>query len=349
MEATRAGTSFVFGFLGGAPLPYEETTPGGSFVLAFSVLPLILVVGVLSSLLLYWRILPLLIKGITFVLERLLGIGGSVGLAISANAFLGMVEAPLLIKPYLSKLSRGEMFAVMTAGMATIAGTMLALEAAVIADAVPNAVGHLISASLITLPAVVYISHLLEPCPPGEVTGADSNIDRGGVSVVDVVTRSTQSSLQIFLSVAATLVVVVALVHLINAALGLAPNFADAPITLQRILGYLMAPFVWLLGIPWAEATVAGQLMGVKTVLTEFIAYVELGSLPAGSLSERSTLIMAYALCGFANFISLGIMVTGLSVMVPERRELVLELGMKSLVSGTLATASTAGIVGLLV
>lgn len=347
VQATEAGTSFVFGFLGGGPAPYDEVNPENSFVLAFRVLPLIMVVSVLSGLLLYWRILPLIMRGITGVLKRVLGIGGSVGLAISANAFLGMVESPMLIRPYLAKMGRGEIFAVMTAGMATIAGTMLALEASIIADVVPNAVGHLISASLITLPAVVYISHLLEP-HVGKVSGDDTDIEIDGSSTVDVIARSTQSGLQVFLSVIAMLIVIVALVHLSNSTLGLLPDVFGEPITVQRVLGYVMAPFAWLLGIPFGEALQAGQLLGVKTVLTEVIAYIQLGDLPAGVLSERSTIIVAYALCGFANFISLGIMITGLAVIAPTRREEILSLGMKSMVAGTIATATTACIVGTL-
>jgi CNT family concentrative nucleoside transporter len=267
MQATGAGTSFVFGFLGGGPIPYSETIPDGSFVLAFRVLPLIIVVSVLSGLLLYWRILPLIMRGITVVLQRTLGIGGAVGLGIAANAFLGMVESPLLIRPYLSKLGRGELFAVMTAGMATIAGTMLALEAAVIGDVVPNAVGHLLSASLISLPAVVYISHLLVP-NTGAITTGKARIERDGISVVDVVAKTTQTGLQVFLSVVAMLIVVVALVNLVNMILGVLPNFFGAPVSVERLLGYAMAPLVWLIGIPWSEALQAGQLMGVKTVLT---------------------------------------------------------------------------------
>ena len=272
-KSTEAGTSFVFGFLGGGQLPYVETVGGGSFVLAFRVLPLIMVVSVLSGLLSYWRILPLIISGMTRLLQRALGIGGAVGMAISANAFLGMVESPLLIRPYIARLGRGELFAVMTAGMATIAGTMLALEAAVIADSIPNAAGHLLSASLITLPAVVYISHLLVP-NTGEVTGGDSRIVADGNSVVDVLARNTQTGLQIFLNVIAMLIVVVALVHLANSILALLPDFYGAPISMERMLGYLFAPFVWLLGIPWSEAVQAGQLMGIKVVLTEFMEQV---------------------------------------------------------------------------
>lgn len=346
MQATGAGTSFVFGFLGGGPIPYSETIPDGSFVLAFRVLPLIIVVSVLSGLLLYWRILPLIMRGITVALQRTLGIGGAVGLGIAANAFLGMVESPLLIRPYLSKLGRGELFAVMTAGMATIAGTMLALEAAVIGDVVPNAVGHLLSASLISLPAVVYISHLLVP-NTGAITTGKARIERDGISVVDVVAKTTQTGLQVFLSVVAMLIVVVALVNLVNMILGVLPNFFGAPVSVERLLGYAMAPLVWLIGIPWSEALQAGQLMGVKTVLTELIAYIQLGQLPADALSPRSAVIMTYALCGFASFMSVGIMVTGLVVMVPERREEIVSLGIKSLVAGTLVTSTTACIVGM--
>ena len=347
VESTEAGTSFVFGHLGGGATPYELVNPENSIVLAFRVLPLILVVSVISGLLLYLQVLPFIMRGITRLLKDSLGIGGAVGMAVSANAFLGMVESPLLIRPYLSKMGRGELFAVMTAGMATIAGTMLALEASVISNVLPNAVGHLISASLISLPAVLYVSHLLVP-HLGKVSGDAAEVEVDGSSVIDVIVKSTQSGLQILLNVIAMLLVVVALVHLINLILGLAPNVFGEPISVQRILGYIMAPYVWLMGIPWSEAVPAGQLMGIKTVLTEFIAYIQLGQLPPGTLSERSTVIMAYALCGFANFISLGVMISGLTIMVPERRSEILSLGLKAIVSGTLCTSLTACIVGLI-
>lgn len=345
MAATEEGTSFVFGFLGGGQLPFNETVPDGSFVLAFRVLPLIIVVSVLSGLFLYWRILPLIMRAISKLLERVLGIGGAVGLAVASNAFLGMVESPLLIRPYLSQLGRGELFAVMTAGMATIAGTMLALEAAVIGDVVPNAVGHLLSASLITIPGVIYISHILVP-NIGAVTTGKTRIDPDGKTTVDVIARSTQTGMQIFLNVIAMLIVVVALIYLLNSLLGLLPDVFGAPITAERILGYVMSPLVWMLGIPWEEAVQAGQLMGIKTVQTEFIAYIKLGGLPTDALSTRSAVIMTYALCGFANFMSLGIMVTGLVVMAPDRRGDILGFGVKSLVAGTIATSTTACIVG---
>lgn len=346
-EATLAGTSFIFGFIGGGELPYVETVAGASFILAFQTLPLVIVISVLSGLLIYWRILPWILRLMSVVLEKTLRIGGATGLAIAANAFLGMVEAPLLIRPYLARLGSSELFAVMVAGMATIAGSMMAIEATVISHVVPNAVGHLLSASLITLPGVVYVSHLLMP-NAGELTSHDTAIERGGDSAMDVVVRSTQNGLQIFLNIIAMVIVVVALVHLLNALLGLLPDVGNRPISMERLLGYALAPVAWLMGIPWRDALTSGELLGAKTVLTEFIAYVRLGELPVEALGERSRLILTYALCGFANFISLGIMLTGLITMVPERRDEILRLGMKSLVAGSLATFTSACVVGVL-
>jgi len=345
--ATLAGTSFIFGFIGGGPLPYAETIEHGSLVLAFQTLPMIIVISVISGLLIYWRILPMILRLMSLLLEKTLRIGGAAGLAIVANAFLGMVKSPLLIKPYLSRLSSSEFFAVMIAGMATIAGSMMAIEAAVISHVLPNAVGHLLSASLITLPGVVYVSHLLMP-NTGTVTSHDSAIDRGGNSVMDVVANSTQVGLQMVLNIVAMIIVIVALVYLLNAFLGLLPDVASRPLSMERLLGYALAPVSWLMGIPWSEALKTGELLGTKTVLTEFIAYVHLGALPVDELSLRSRTIVTYALCGFANFISLGIMVTGLITMVPERRDEILHFGFKSLAAGSLATFTSACVVGVL-
>lgn len=345
--ATEAGTSFIFGFLGGARLPYEESTPGASFILAFRVLPLILVTSVLSSLLVYWRILPLLMKLFSFVLEKTLGIGGAVGLSVSANAFIGMIESPLLIRPYLSKLSRSEIFTVMCAGMATISGTMLAIEASVINHVIPDAVGHLLSASLITLPGVILIGHLLVPETENLTTGK-TEIDRGADSTMDAIAKGTQTGLNLLLNIIAMILVMVALVHLVNAILALLPAIGGSDLTLQRLLGYVMAPITWLMGVPWSEAVSAGELMGIKTILTEFLAYIRLGEIAGAELSERSRIIMTYALCGFANFISLGIMLTGLVTMVPERRSEIMDLGIKCLLGGTLATCCTATLIGIL-
>ena len=346
--ATQAGTTFIFGYLGGGPLPFEPTTPGGGFVLAFQALPLVIVISVLSAILMYWKILPLLMRGFSLILEKTLEIGGALGLGISANAFLGMIESPLLIKPYLAKMSHGELFAVMCAGMATIAGTMLALEAAVISSVVPDAIGHLISCSLITLPAVVYISHLLVP-DRGPVTSGDVEVGRGADNLMDAISTGTTNGLQLFLNIIAMIIVIVALVYLLNAMLGIFPDVYDQPITLERMLGVVMAPLTMMMGIPWHEAFVTGQLMGTKAVLTEFVAYVRFGQMPIEALSERSRIIMTYALCGFANFVSLGIMMTGLVTMIPERRTEIMDMGLKSIAAGTIATCTSATIVGIII
>lgn len=346
-EATRAGTSFIFGYIGGAPTPYAVSNEAASLVLAFQTLPMIIVISVLSGLLIYFGILPWILRLMSLLLEKTLRIGGAPGFAIAANAFLGMVEAPLLIRPYLAKLSSSEFFSVMVAGMATIAGSMMAIEAAVIGHVMPNAVGHLLSASLITLPGVVYISHLLMP-DTSVATAHEGKVDRGGNSVMDVIATSTQMGLQIVINIVAMVIVIVALVYLVNAGLGLLPDLVGRPITLERVFGFALAPLAWLIGIPWQEVLMSGEILGTKPVLTEFIAYVRLGEIPAEAMSLRTRTILTYGLCGFANFISLGIMVTGLITMVPERREEILQFGMKSLLAGGLATLTSACFAGLL-
>ena len=346
--ATREGTTFIFGYLGGGQLPFEETTPGGGFILAFQAMPLVIVISVISAILMYWKVLPLIMRGFSLILEKTLEIGGALGLSISANAFLGMIESPLLIKPYLSRLSHGEMFAVMTAGMATIAGTMLVLEAAIISTIIPDAIGHLISCSLITLPGVVYIAHLLVP-DRSPVTSGDGAIDKGAENLMDAISTGTMNGLQLLLNIIAMIIVIVALVYLVNATLGMFPDVYGEAITLERILGVLMAPLTMMMGIPWNEAFITGQLMGTKVVLTEFVAYVRFGQIPVEALSERTRIIMTYALCGFANFVSLGIMITGLVTMVPERKVEIMDMGLKSIIAGTIATCTSATLVGIII
>ncbi len=347
-QATQAGTTFAFGYLGGGPLPFATSGAGSTFILAFSALPLILVVSALSSLLFYWRILPVLVKSLSLLLEKTMGVGGAVGLSTAANVFVGMVEAPLVIRPYLRILSRGELFIVMTCGMAGIAGTVMVLYASILGPVIPGAMGHILAASLISAPAAIVVAALMIP-PQGLPADATLDVDTGSKSAMDAVVRGTTEGLALLLNIVALLIVLVSLVTLVNLILGALPALNGEPITLQRALGYVMAPLVWLAGVPWSEAVTAGALMGTKTVLNEFIAYVELASLAPEALSERSRLIMTYALCGFANFGSLGILVGGLTAMVPERRDEVLALGLRSLVSGTLATLVTAATVGMFI
>ena len=348
-SATEAGTSFVFGYLGGGPLPFEETPAASSLVFAFRSLPLLIVMSALTALLNYWRVLPVVVNALSVLFKRTLGVGGAVALAAAANIFVGMVEAPLLIRNYLLQLSRAELFMVMACGMATIAGTVLVLFTTLLAPVMDDAVGHLLTASIISAPAAIMFAWIMVP-----LTGGATETRRMGMShseassTMDAITRGTERGLALFLNIVAMLIVLVALVQLLNAVLGLLPDVAGAQLSLERILGWVFAPIAWTLGIPWTEAITAGSLLGIKTALNEFLAYLALSELPAGTLSERSYLITSYSLCGMANFGSLGIMIGGFTVLVPERRKEVVALGMKSIVAGTLATCSTGAVVGLI-
>jgi CNT family concentrative nucleoside transporter len=345
-KATQAGTSFVFGYIGGAPLPFAETGPGSSFTLAFHALPIILVISALSSLLFYWRVLPWIVRAISRVLEKTMGVGGAVGLSTAANIFVGMVEAPLFIRPYLAQLARGELFIVMTCGMAGIAGTVMVIYASILGPVIPDALGHILIASIISAPAAIVISVLMVPLS-GAPTSGQLVLAQQASSSMDAITQGTLDGLALLLNIIALLVVLVALVTLANLMLEALPALDGKPITLQRALGVLLAPLAWLVGVPWSEAPAAGALLGTKTVLNEFIAYLDLAHLPDGTLSLRSRMIMTYALCGFANFGSLGILIGGLATMAPQRRDEVVALGLKSIVAGTLATCMTGAVVGM--
>jgi concentrative nucleoside transporter, CNT family len=348
-SATRAGTSFVFGYLGGGALPFDPKTPGSDFILALQALPIVLVMSVLTTLLFYWRVLPPIVRGMAWLLERTLGVGGAVGLSTAANIFLGMVEAPLFVRPYLSQMTRSELFLVMTGGMAGIAGTVLVLYATLLAPLIPDAAAHFVIASVLGAPAAILVSLIMVPETSERRTGGaldDVRLQASGT--MDAIVKGTTSGLELLLNIIAMLIVLVALVHLFNAILGLLPDIGGAPVSLQRMLGLVMAPVCWLMGLPWPQAVTAGSLMGTKTVLNELIAYVDFSKLAPDALDARSRLIMLYAMCGFANFGSLGIMIAGLGTMAPERREEINALGLKSIVSGTITTCLMGAIVGML-
>jgi CNT family concentrative nucleoside transporter len=334
-KATEAGTAFVFGYLGGGPTPFTVTDPGSSFVLAFRALPIVLVMSALSALLYHWRVLQAVVRALSWVLERTMRVGGVVGLATAANVFVGMVEAPLLVRPWLARVSRGELFAIMVGGMASIAGTVLFLYAAILRPVVPDAVAHLLIASVLSAPAALVISFLMVP-PEGPGTGGDLDLRSEATGSMDALTRGTLEGAQLLLNIVAMLVVFVALVTLVNLVL---------PVPLQRMLGWVLSPLAWLAGVPWREAGAAGALLGTKTILNELVAYVDLAK--NTELSERTRVVLTYALCGFANLGSLGIMIGGMGTMCPERRAEITSLGMKSILAGTLATCLIAAMVGL--
>jgi concentrative nucleoside transporter, CNT family len=344
-DATAGGARFVFGYLAGGPQPFTVGDERARFILALQALPLVIVVSALTRVLTHWRILPWVVRAISRALERLLGIGGALGLAAGANVFAGMTEAPLLVRPYLAHLSRGELFALMSTGMATIAGTVFVLYATILEPVLPGAAGHLLAASLMSLPAALAYSLLL--VPSAHATGAGSEPQYPDHGTFDALTNGATQGLALYLNIVAMLLVMVALVHLVNQGLG-SFEVGGAPLTLERLLGLALAPLAWLLGIPAAEAGQAGQLLGSKVVLNELVAYLQMAALPDTALSAHSRLILTYALCGFANFGSLGVLVGGLGLLVPERRQEILALGLRSIAVGMLATCTTGAIIGLL-
>lgn len=355
-DATETGSLFLFGYLGGDPsnvaYPFSIDNPEATVILAFRILPLILIFTVLSAILWHFRILPLVVRGFSVVLRRAMGVSGAVGFSAAANIFIGMVESPALIRPYIKGLTRSELFVVMSCGMATIAGTVMVLYSVILGEVIDNALGHILTASVISAPAAIMLALIMVPATPkdsAKIAGGDVvDISTDYHNVMDAIVRGTSDGLKLMVNVGAMLLVFIALVALFNSALLLVPYSSNDPLTLQTILGWMFAPLVWLMGIPWQEAQLAGTLMGIKTALNELLAFLALVDLPAESLSDKSTIIMTYALCGFANFGSLGIMIAGLTGMCSERTREIVALAPKSLISGTLATCMTGTIAGLL-
>ncbi len=347
MNATRAGTAMVFGHLGGGPLPYEPTHPEATFVLAAQALPLVLVVSALSAVLFHWGILSRIVEAFAWLLQRTMGIGGAVGVSAAANAFVGMVEGPLVVRPWLARMSRGELFMTMNCGMATIAGTVLVLYAAILKPVMPDAMAHLLAASVIAIPVALAVAAIMVPTDRGDAVSI--RFEREDDSAMVALARGTTDGLQLLLGIVAMLIVVVALVTLVNSGLKWLPEVGGAPLSAERMLGVLFAPLAWAVGVPWSEAGAAGQLLGEKTVLNEFVAYLHMAALPDQALSPHSRLLMTYALAGFANFGSVGIMLGGLSPLLPaDRRADLGYLALKSVPAGLLSTCITAALVGLI-
>ena len=344
--ATTEGTKFVFGYLAGGDQPYTVSNQGALFTFAFQVLPLILVISALSALLWHWKILKWITLGFGFLFQKTMGLGGASALAVAANIFLGMIESPIVIRAYLDKLTRSEIFLMMVVGLATVAGSTMVAYATILSPVLPNAAGHVLVASIVSAPAGVLLARIIIPEKEG-MGGAVADYDSALKydSAIDAIVKGTSDGLMVVLNISAVLIVFVALVALVNVMLGGFVVF-DSPLTVERMLGWIFAPVAWLIGVKWKDADVAGWLLGVKLTLTEFVAFIDLGKVPAADMTERTRMLMTYALCGFANIGSVGITVTGLSVLMPERREEVLGMGWKGLFAGFLATLMTAAIVG---
>ncbi|WOJ91385.1 nucleoside transporter C-terminal domain-containing protein [Methylocapsa polymorpha] len=346
-SATDAGTTFVFGYLGGGRPPFVETRPEASFILGFRAFPLVLVISALASLLLYLGVLQKIVGALAFALRHTLGVGGALGLGASVHIFVGMVEAPLLVRPYLKSMARGELFALMSCGMAGIAGTVMVIYASLLGPVIPDALGNILIASIISTPAALAVAAIMVPFAPNLKESGHLEIADPPTSAMEAIARGTNDGVGFLANIIAMLIVLVALVALVNMSLGLLPHQGD-PFTLQRLFSFGFRPIMWLIGIPSAETEAAAALMSTKTVLNEFVAYVDLAHLPPEALSPRSRLIMTYALCGFANFGSLGIMIGGMTAMAPERKRDIVSLGFRSILSGTLATCMSGAVVGML-
>lgn len=348
--ATAKGSAYMFGYLGGAELPFA-LKPGAEapLVIAFQILPLVIVFSALSALLWHWRILPLAVRGLSWALRRTMKVTGVEGLAGGAALFLGVVEAPLVLKGYLAKASRAQIFAIMTLTMATISGALLILYAKTLEPVIPNAVGHMISASLLSLPAALLVARMLVPASEALPDPAATETDLGYHGSLDAIVRGTMDGVQLFLAVIGIIIVIFALVALGDQILTIFPLIDGEPLTIKRIFGWLFAPVMWAIGVSWSDAQIAGQLMGTKAILNEYVAFLEFSQLADDSLAPRSRLITAYALCGVANLASIGLLVSTLGSMAPQRRAEFAGLGGKSWLAGNMATLLTGAMVGLVI
>ena len=349
-SATDQGTGFVFGYLAdGAPKPFEVVNPASAYIFIFSGLMLIIVVSALSAIFWHWRVLPIVIKLISSLFKKPLNVGGPVGLSATANIIFGQVEAPLLIKPYLKQMSRHELLTLMTVGMSTISGGVMVVYTTMLNDLYGTSlIGHFLTASIISVPAAIMYANIM--MPSNQKTEDQSQIEESSLykSTMDALTRGTQDGLNITLNIAALLLVLIALVTLVNFGLAALPFVGGEAITLERMAGWIFAPIAWCMGIPWAEAQLAGSLLGVKTILNEFVAYVNLAAIDASQLSEKSRLIMLYGLCGFANLSSVGILLSGIGTMIPERKDDLIAVSGKALIGATLASCFTGLVVGVI-
>jgi CNT family concentrative nucleoside transporter len=344
--ATLIGTQFVFGYLGGGAPAFAETHPGASFILAFQALPLVLTISALASLLFYWGVLQRITAAFAWLLRGAMGISGPLALGAAVHVFVGMVEAPLLVRPYLMRMQRGELFALMTCGMAGVAGTVMIIYASFLGPFVPNALGNILIASIISTPAGLAVAALMVPFDISDRRDGKLVIEDPPHSSLDALVKGTMDGVPILAAIIALLLVTVALVTLINMALGMLPDWGGSAVTLQVLFAVPFRPVMWLIGVPWPETAAASTLMATKTVMNEFVAYLNFSQLPVETFSPRSRMILTYALCGFANFGSLGIMIGGLGAMVPQRRAEIVSLGLRTILSGTLATCMSGAVAG---
>ena len=363
---TVEGARFVFGNLVDNQVPVGtgpagqgdfSALPGvvantGAFF-AFNVLPTIIFISSLMTVLYYLGVMQLLVKSAAWVMQRTMRTSGAETLSAAGNIFVGMTEAPLLIKPFLEGMTRSELMSVMTAGFATVAGGVLAAYVGMLVAHFPDIAGHLMAASVMSAPAALVVAKLMHP-EDGEPTtrrGLDFEVEKSDVNVIDAAARGAAEGLHLALNVGAMLLAFVAMIALVNGTLSWAGSLVGwQGVTIQGVLGWALAPLAWLMGVPWADAPTVGSLMGIKTTLNEFVAYLQLSEILSGDrgLQPRSVIIATYALSGFANFASIAIQLGGLGGLAPSRRQDLSRLGLRAMIGGSIAAFMTATIAGMI-
>lgn len=347
-DATREGTKFAFGYIGGGDPPFDVTKPNNGFSFTFQALPLVIVLAALSAVLWHWRVLQWISNGFALLFEKTLRMGGAVSLSVAANIFLGMVESAVIIGPYLKRLTRSELFVVMVTGLSTVAGSVMLLYVIILKGVLPNAATHLLAASIMGAPAGILLAKIMIPDAVGDMATGRSKDSPPMVyrSAIDAFSTGVEEGLKLWLSITAMVLAAIAIVALVNIILKSFPDVAGASLSVQRLLGWLFAPIMWITGIPWSECVPAGGVMGTKTALNEVLGFQALADTPATAISARTRLMLTYAVCGFANFSSMGIMLAGMQAIVPERKQEIISLLLRALVGATLANLSTGAIVG---
>jgi CNT family concentrative nucleoside transporter len=347
--ATDQGMQFVFGYMGGGDQPYQVTNSGALFVFALKVLPLILVISALSALLWHIGVLKVIIRAFGYVFEKAIGLGGATSLGVASGIFVGNVESLIIIKAYLDKLTRSELFVLVVVGMANVAGSTMVAYVLILQHVLPDAAGHILAAAVVSAPAGVLLARIIVP---DLINHKVEKLDYGSAlkydSAIDAVSKGTVDGMTVAINIAAILVVMVALAALTNAILTVVPPIGGQPVTVERILGVLFTPLAWLIGVPWNEAAKGGEILGVKMVLTEFVAFLKLAGIPLADMTPRTRILLTYATCGFANIGSVGITVAGFGALMPDRRPEIISLIWKGLAAAFLATCLSAAVVGAL-
>ncbi len=343
--ATLEGTKFVFGYIGGGNTPFDipEHRKDNNFIIAFQAFPIIIVVGAITMLFFYWRIIPVLVRAISPFFGKSMGIGGALGIVSTAKIFFGHLETGLFVKPYLRLFSQSELLILMTLGFSTTSVVVMPVYSSLIIKYVPNAMPIFIMTNIVTIPLVIGLCKMLEPCEHNTAGTLETPYNFTGS--FDAISRGTRDGLSIFINIIAMLIVIAALITLCNKSLSLIP--LTQTLSLQYLLGYLFKPIAWFMGIPWHETHQAGQLLATKTVLNEIFAYMDFAKI-GGNLSPKTQIILASALSSFANFASIGVIISGFSTICPEKKKLIAKMGFQAFLIGVIATCVSGALLGIL-